>query len=93
MEPCQREARRWRGARCHESDAEVAGVELIGGMDLSRGCGRRMERGRDGWCERVRAGARAMNGGGAGEGGVCPAREGAQSAEQKGNTVVVRPNR
>jgi hypothetical protein len=35
------------------SDAEVAGVELVGGTDLGRGRGRRMERGRDERCESV----------------------------------------
>ena len=46
------------------SGAEVAGVELVGGTNLGRDRGRRMEHGRDGRCE---SGSELASGGGAGD--------------------------
>jgi hypothetical protein len=47
-----------------QSGAEVAGVELIGNIDLGRG--RRMERGHDGRRESKRGHTTRVHGGGAG---------------------------
>jgi hypothetical protein len=49
-----------------DAGAEVADVELVGGVDLGRGKSRRMERGRGGRCVSVQGHAARAGGGDAG---------------------------
>jgi hypothetical protein len=68
------------------SDAEVAGVELVGGTDLGRGRDRRMERGRD----EVRVCVGAHGKGVAAEGEICPGVEVRSALSEQTGAARVR---